>query len=732
MKYQIHVKPLPLCLVMGLAMGLGLSVTAMAQDEGTDRVPDRIHGESHRHGELEEVVVTATPLSRNLLEMSQSATVLSGAALEREVANNIGDTLSRVPGLSNASFGQNVGRPVIRGFEGARVGVLNNNMASSDASAVSQDHAVSVEPFLADQIEVLKGPSTLLYGSGSIGGVVNIVTHTIPEEVPEEGIEGRAMIQGDSAADQRFAAARVDFGFSSLAFHANAFYRRTDDYEIPGAAELYPDRAEEGHEEGHEEEGHDEEAPTGVLENSFLDNEGGSLGAGWIGDRWRFGLSFTSYDSNYGIPGAHGHGHEEDEEHGDEQEEEEEEEHADEEEERVTIGLESERLDAELLGSQPFRGFEQLKLRFASTSYQHNEFEGAEVGTVFDNDTTDARLEMRHNPWGDWKGAFGAQYTDRDFGAIGEEAFVPPSNTSTAALFWVENAQFGEWQFDLGMRYENIDIEAQPPASAESQAQGLPQNRSFSPFSASAGAVWHLNEDSHLTFNLSHAERAPTDQELFAFGPHIATQTFEVGDSSLDKERNLHFETSYRLHRGALTGSVTLFYDDFSDYIYQRDTGQIEDELPRRQWSQQDADFYGAEIEVRYDFGHLPSGHWQAFVFADRVRAEFADGENVPRMPPSRIGLGLDWDHDSWAANLTWIHASSQTKIAEFETTTPAYDLLNAELSYLLPVADRFDWEVFAKAHNLLDEDIRNSTSFLKDQAPQIGRNYVLGLRARF
>lgn len=719
MKSQIHLKPAPLC----LAIGLALSATAMAQDEATENMPDRIHGESHRHAELEEIVVTATPLARNLVEMSQSATVLSGAALEREVANNIGDTLSRVPGLSNASFGQNVGRPVIRGFEGARVGVLNNNMASSDASAVSQDHAVSVEPFLADQIEVLKGPSTLLYGSGAIGGVVNIVTHTIPQEIPAQGVEGRAMIQGDSAADQRFAAARVDFGFSSLAFHANAFYRRTDDYEIPGEAELYPHNDEE--------DGQEEESPAGQLENSFLDNDGGSLGAGWIGDRWRLGLSYTRYDSNYGIPGAHGH--EEEEEHGDEHNGEEEhgEEH-DEEEDLVTIGLESERLDAELLGSRPIKGFEQLKLRLASTSYQHTEFEGSEVGTVFDNDTTDVRLELRHDPWGVWQGAFGAQYTDRDFGAIGEEAFVPPSNTSTAAVFWVENAEFGNWQFDLGLRHENIDIEARSTGLADGQVPVLPQKRSFSPVSASAGAVWHLNDDSHLSFNLSHAERAPTDQELFAFGPHIATQTFEVGDSSLDTERNLHFETSYRLHRGALTGSVTLFYDAFSDYIYQRDTGQIEDELPLRQWSQQDTDFYGGEIEVRYDFGRLQSGHWQAFFFADRVRAEFADGENVPRMPPSRIGLGLDWDRARWAGNLTWIHASSQTKIAEFETSTPAYDLLNAELSYLLPIAGRFEWEVYAKGHNLLDEDIRNSTSFLKEQAPQIGRNYVVGLRTRF
>ena len=700
--------------LLGLAIGLVLPAPATAQTPDSRNTPDRIHGEHHEHQELEEVVVTATPLARNLIEMSQSATVLSGAALEREVANNIGDTLSRMPGLSNASFGQNVGRPVIRGFAGARIGVLANNMASSDASAVSQDHAVSVEPFLADQIEVLKGPSTLLYGSGSIGGVVNIVTHAIPQAVPEGGVEGRAMLQGDSAADQRFAAGRIDFGLSSFAFHADAFYRRTDDYEIPGAAELHPDGAEEEHE--------GEESTDGLLENSFLDNEGGALGASWIGDRWRFGLSYTSYDSNYGIPGAHGH----EEEH--EEEGAEEEAHEEEDEERVTIALESERLDVELVGRDPFAGFEQLKLRIASSNYEHTEFEGQEVGTVFDNDTVDGRFELRHKPWGDWTGAFGAQYTDRDFSAAGEEAFVPPSTTTTMAVFWVESAQFGAWQFDLGLRYEDVETEAETDGSAPD----LLRKRTFSPVSASAGAVWHLHEGGHLSFNLSHAERAPTDQELFALGPHIATQTFELGDSSLDEERNLHFETSYRIHQGRLTGSLTFFYDDFSDYIFQRDSGEEEDDLPLRQWSQQDADFYGGELELRYDLGRFRSGHWQLFGFADRVRAEFADDSEVPRMPPSRIGLGADWDRGGWAANLTWIHASSQTDIAEFETKTPGYDLLNAEVSYLLPGAGLFSWELYVKAHNLLDEDIRNSASFLKDQAPQIGRNYVLGLRSRF
>lgn len=686
-----------LVLCSGLVSGPG-----RAQQTDTELADDRIHGKDHTHEALEEVKVTATPLARNAIEMSQSVSVLSGTALEREVANNIGDTLSRIPGVSNASFGQNIGRPVIRGLQGARIGVFNDNMPAGDVSAVSQDHAVAVEPFLADQIEVLRGPATLLYGSGSIGGVVNIVTHTIPMEIPAGGYSGRAMMQGDTAANQKFVAGRFDFGFSQLAVHANAFYRRTDDYKIPGSAELIPD-------DDHDERGE----PGGSLENSFLNNDGGAIGASWIGERWRFGLSYTTYDSNYGIPGGQSTHSEEDEG------------------EHVTISLESNRLDGELVGTDFVAGFEQFKLRFADTGYEHTEFEGQEIGTVFESAATDMRLELRHNPWGNWKGAFGLQYTGRDFSAIGEEAFAPPSSTTTRAIFWIESIKLGVWQLDLGIRYEDIGVRPHKVVAIPFGPQVVPGQSNFNPFSVSVGTVWHMTGSSHLSFNLSRVERAPTDQELLAFGPHIATSTFEVGSPSLGTESNVHIEGSYRVHEGRFTGALTLYRDNFKDFIFQRDTGETEDGFPVRIWSQQDADFIGGEFELRYDMGRHPSGHWQVFGFVDMVRGKFSDDSNVPRIPPNRIGLGLDWDRRVWTGNVTWIHASSHKDLAGFEIPTPGYDLLNAELSYLLPYGTRAEWEFYLKGHNLLDEDVRNSASFLKDQAPQIGRNLIFGIRTR-
>jgi iron complex outermembrane receptor protein len=717
---------------MILVPSLAMAANAMAvQPDPHETEGGHVHTLEHESHGIEEVVVRATPLQRSLEELSQSATVLGGANLQREASGSLGDTLARQPGLSNASFGQNVGRPVIRGMQGQRVGVLSNKLDSGDAAAVSQDHAVSIEPFLADQIEVLRGPSTLLYGSGAIGGVVNTVTHTIPVERPGATLAGRALVQIDSAADERFAAARLDAGAGAFAFHANGFYRRSDDYEIPDEAELYP--GEEDHESG-EDHGDDERAG-GVLENSFLDNEGGSIGGAWIGDDWRLGLSTTVYDSNYGIPGAHHHHGEEahkEEAHGDDA-------HegvgsGEEEEEFVTIDLESSRWDAELEGAEPMRGFERLNLRLAGVDYSHTEFEGEETGTVFDSDTLDARLELRHQPWGPARGTFGFQYRDVDFGAFGEEAFVPGSNTSTSALFWVESLEFDRLTVDLGARFEDQDIRL---TGASGGDLGERESRHYTPLSLSAGAVWHTAETMHLSFSLSRAERAPTAQELFAYGPHVASQTFEIGNPDLGVESNLHAEASYRVHGEALSASVTVYTDRFDDYIYKRNTEEDRDELPVRLWSQQDADFVGGEFELRYDIGHLyagevDTGHWEAFGFYDAVSAELDNGSRVPLMPPRRIGVGLDWHRQTWAAHLLWIHAARHDRVAAYETPTAGYDLLNLEITWLTPLSGAFEMEAFLNARNLLDEDVRNSTSSLKDQAPQAGRNFMLGLRARF
>ncbi|MCB1690776.1 MAG: TonB-dependent receptor, partial [Halioglobus sp.] len=652
---------------------------------------------AHEHDLLEEIVVTANPLGQTSDDLSQSVTVLQGEALRQQLANSLGETLARTPGIANASFGENVGRPVIRGLQGTRVGVLSNSMAVADASSLSQDHAVSVEPFLVDQIEVLRGPSTLLYGSGAIGGVVNMVSPTIPQAIPENGYSGRATAEGNTAADEEFAAGRLDLGSGQFALHVDGFHRRTDDYDIPGNANLYP---EDDHED-HEGEDHDEheEHDSGTLDNSYLKNHGWTVGGSWIGEQWLVGLAYTDYRSEYGIPGdAHVHEHEEDhdEEHEDEHEEEHEEEEA-----PVSIDLKSQRTEVEIAGRDPLPGFEQIKLRYVDTQYEHTEYEGREVGTVFNSDTDNSRLELKHDRWGIWQGAFGLQYTEVNFSAKGAEAFVPTSKTDTTGAFWIERADMDEWQFDLGMRYEDVQSKVPNTLIAEEGETGPKANVDYQPFSASAGVLWQATDIFGLSFSAAHAERAPAPEELFANGPHIATQVFEVGDASLDKEKNLHLEAGVSVTVAGLTGSANVYYDDFDNYIYLSDTGEEQDGLPVQLWQQQGADFIGGEIELRYDFDPGRYGHWQVFGFGDIVDGELSDNTDVPLAPPARIGMGLDWDHAGFAANLLWIHAYKQDNTAPLETPTPGYDLLNAEVSYSVVTGEQLEFQVYLQGQNL-------------------------------
>lgn len=663
------------------AMGAVCAASAWAQSE-----------------QIEEVVVTATPLDRDALEMTQATAVLSGDQLLKSLDNSIGETIERIPGVQSAFFGPGVGRPIIRGLEGARVSVLENNIATNDVSGLSADHAVTVEPFLAEQVEVLKGPATLLYGSNGIGGVVNVRTNRVPSRMTT-GVEADVQLQGDTVSDAQFGAASLNYGEGSLGLHADIFYRDREDYDIPGFAEAEPDPDEEGEMEG-------------VLENSFVETSGGSLGLSHLFDDGHVGIAFSRFDNNYGIPGA-GHHHEEDdhgEEEGDDHEGEEEGE-----EELVSIDIEQEKVDFNAEVATPFAGFDRLRAFANFNDYQHTEFEGEEVGTQFASDTFEGRLELLHEPvWG-WNGVLGVQFYDRDFSAVGEEAFVPPSETDRLGLFVLEEQEFGDVLVELGVRIDDVDTEANTGVS-----------RSFSPFSASAGLVWHVSDDVHLSGSLSRSERAPVEEELFSNGPHIATQTFEIGDANLDVEASTNAEITLRRHAGAWTGSVTLYRNDFDDFIFLADTGMEKDELPVRIWSQQDAEFTGLEAELRY----AVSDSLDLYLMGDTVDAELDDGSNVPRTPPQRIGGGLNWDMERWAVGLDVIRYASQDDIAAFEERTDGYTLVGADFAYRFNTDS--NWEVYLRGRNLGDEEARNHTSLLKEGAPLPGRNFIFGVRASF
>jgi iron complex outermembrane receptor protein len=652
------------------------------------------HEEEHAR-ELDAVIVRADPLRSTYGDLIQPASVLRGPELERRKAGTLGETLQREPGVQSSYFGPGVGRPIIRGQDGARVQVLSEGLASMDVSTVSNDHAVTIEPFLADQIEVLRGPATLLYGAGAVGGVVNVVDGRIPEEAAARPISGRAQFGGDSVADTLFGMARVELGGDRFVLRADAFHRDASDYDIPGRAEIDAD----------------EDEPSGTLENSALRTRGGAVGASWIGDSGFIGVAVSDFRSNYGIPG-HGHEHEHDDAIAKSEYEE---------EAAVRLDLDQTRIDVKGGLETSLAAAEKIRMRIGHNEYQHVELEGSEIGTRFDNEEYSGRLDIVHGEWAGWNGAYGLSFNQRDFAAAGEEAFVPPSDTDQFGMFVLEQREMGALMIELGARYDTQSIDVATDS----------RSVDHSGFTASAGASYSLTEAASLTFGLDRAARLPTAEELFSDGPHAATASFEIGDEDLDEEISNQVELGLRWRSDRLKASINAFHAQFDDFIYLVETGEIEDDLPVRQWTQADTRFTGFEVEGVWHMAETDVGHFDLQAFGDQVHARLDGGDDLPRIPQSRLGSELRWHDGPWLATVGAVHYFEQDRTAELESSTASFTLWDASLTYALDAGDT-SIEMYLKGENLGDEEARLHTSLLKDLAPLPGRNISAGMRVYF
>jgi len=651
-------------LAASLLLALPLAAQA-AQTAAGDPQSDAGKASDSRHDQpvkLDAVIVTASPLRTSAEDLTQPAEVLAGSRLDAAKAPTLGETIGKLPGVQSSFFGNGVGRPVIRGMDGPRVAVLSGGLGSQDVSSLSQDHAVAIEPFLADQIEVLKGPATLLYGSGAIGGLVNVVDGRIAERPLTETVSGRAELRYDSVSHGRTGMMRVDAmgADGALVLHADGVYRNQKDYDTP----------------------------LGIQRNSFIDTRTGALGASLVGDAGFLGFSASRYENNYGNPGEPG-----DLASGDGS---------------VRLEMQQSRFEVKAGINQPFGLFSGLRASLAHTDYEHVEFEGDEVGTRFLNAGTEGRLELTHQPLGDWVGAVGVQASTRDFVAIGAEAFVPATRSQAAGLFLTEQRKWNRLQIDLGARIDRV--ESSPEAA---------DKRSFSPLSLSAGALWKFNDAWRLSLNLDRAERAPAEEELFANGPHVATASFEIGNADLSKERANQAELGVHYH------------GDRFGFVYLADTGLVEDDLPVRQWTQADATFQGFEAELITHLVDNDVGQLDLRLFGDKVRARLNDGSNLPRIVPSRVGADLGWDTGAWRASLGAVRYASQDEVAVGETPTAGYTLVNAHLAYHRD-NDLYGWELFLDGNNLTDAEARVHTSFLKDSVVMPGRGVSGGVRVFF
>ena len=639
---------------------------------------------------LDEVVVTAVALRKSPLEVAQPTAILTGDELRRQVATSIGETLSQELGVSSSYFGPTASRPVIRGLGGYRVQVLDDGISSLDVSSLSQDHAVSLESVVAQQIEIIKGPAALLYGSGAAGGLVNIVSNRIPGERAENPISVAAELRGDTAMDERTAAVGLDGGVGGFGFHVDYFDRETDDVQIPGFAQSHALR---------EQLIANGEVPSDVrghVDNTASDTNGGAIGASYIGDAGFVGAAWSQYDTVYGIPG----------------------------EEEAFIDMKQDRFDAKAEWTPEGSAIDAIRLRGGYNDYTHTEFEApGEPGTLFNQDAYELRLAVDHHFGEAWNGTVGVQYLDVDFEAIGDEAFVPRSTTESISVFGFEERNFGDWTLELGARAENQTINPDPTA-------GLPDSDE-SAVSVSAGTVWKFAANQALALNVTRTERNPQAVELFANGPHIAAQRFEIGDPELDKESAITADLSLRHSAEHLEWVVSAFYNDYTDYIFPNPTGAIADDLPVFSYIQEDASFQGFEAEVTIPLFEAGTSHLDLRLASDYVRGKLKDGGDLPQIPPLRFGAGLHYDRERWHAGMQVFYYDQQDKIADNELPTESFTMLDADLSYRMPLASG-DLFVFLRGTNLLDEEARQHASPLKDIAPLPGRSLHVGLRGEF
>lgn len=667
------------------------------------------------HHHADEIVVTASGDLRSQLELANPVTVLSGETLMLRTQPTLGETLSQEPGINQTWFAPGASRPIIRGLGGDRVRMLQGGLSSGDVSSTSPDHAVGLDPGAAHKVEVLRGPSTLLYGSTAIGGVVNVLDGTVPEVVPSESVIGTVELRGGNVAEERYGRFELDGGAGQWAWHLDGGLRRTGDYGIPDSYD--PADYEEPEESGEHEEGDFE---PGTLPNSDLETQSVAAGLTRFGGKGFFGVAVSGFETNYGVPGHEHHGeeHEEAEDAEDGQHEQ------PGEDEGVRIDLERRRVDLRGEITEPFGAFRGFKARLGAVTYEHRELEGEMVGTQFMKDTFEGRFELVQQEKGDWSGSFGLQVLADDLEAIGEEAFLPPSSTTNVGAFAFEELAAGRLSWQFGGRVESVGHSVE-------DGTDMP-DRSFTPVSLSVGLVWSLPKEWSLGASLARSQKAPNTTELYADGPHAATQTYEIGDPDLGLETSLGFDLSLRREAGPLHGELSLFVNRFDDFIYERITGEVIDGLAVLQFSHADAEFRGGELELEYDLWEASHSHLSLKLLGDYVRAELREtGEPLPFIPPLRIGGGLHFGSLHWhaAGEVRWV--DDQDRVAEGELPTPGHTLVNASVGYRLYLKRQIV-DIMLRGTNLTDELAFNASSVQKFQRPMPGRDLNLTVKLTF
>lgn len=710
-------------LLLGTSVALALSALAApvsAQSVDHDDANDIYH----THDDRDIVVTGAVQVSRK--DVLSGVAVLRGEELTAALRASIGDTLAHTPGVSATSFGPSASRPVLRGLQGERVRVLSNGIGSIDVSNTSADHAPAINPLLAHRIEVLRGPQSLQYGSAAIGGVVNVIDHRIPVAVPDEPVHLAMLGTYGSAADERSLSGAMDVALGGgLVAHFDGSYFKANDLRIGGyaltpalraealASSLLPHDEEHLDDHGHADEEVDFAANAevkGRLPNSAARTWTAGAGLSYINDGGSIGVAYSRYDSRYGIPirlatlpGQH--------------------------QEAPVLHLKQDRIDAKAEVFVDGDLLDRIAFRYAYGNYTHSEIQpDGSTGTSFFNQGMEGRLELVQADRNGWTGASGVQFVIRDFDVVGEEAYLPRNDTRQFGLFTVQQLQRGPLRLEAGLRFERSRLESKP---LPDQTQFTQTSRTYEALSGSIGAAYDLAPGWKIGANLSRAERSPSAEELFANGPHHGTETYEIGNLALRKERATSVEAILRGSGNGFDLEASVYHSWFGNFIYEARMGGLEDGLPVYQISQADAKLYGFEVQGEVTLAK--PGVWtiKADALADWVHADITGQGPAPRIPPLRVLAGLSAHSPKLDLRAEVERVSKQERVAEFETVTPGYTTVNAEIAYR-PWGKERPLSFTLAAHNLFDVTARRHASFLKDYAPLAGRDIRLTARLEF
>ena len=654
---------------------------------------------------LDTIRIKAHPLEQTSKDFAVADTVVDQKRLAQG-AVTIGEALSGETGISSNQFGAGSSRPVIRGQDGPRIKILQNSSENIDVSTLSPDHAVTVDPALAKQVEVIRGPSTLLFGAGTVGGLVNVTDSKLPTALPEKGYEGNVGLRYNTGSDEKLATAGVTLGLGDqVALRVEGLKREANDY-------IAPDYVHEGEKERR-------------VDNTFAKGQTVNVGLSWIYDRGFTGISYSNRQDQYGLPG---HSHEYESchlhglslhcgEHDHDEDEHDDHDHDHAHEAGPWIDLKSERYDVRTELDDPFAGFKKLRAQASYTDYQHDEIEEDTISTRFKNKGYDGRLELVHNPLGAWEGVIGTQYGQQKLELTGEEAFLAPNTTKKWSVFALEHAQLNDVHVELAARVDQqkIDIDDSSKKDFDGSA-----------FSVSGAANWEFAPNYKLSLVTSHQERLPLAQELYADGGHFATNTYELGNDQLSKEKSNNVELGFHYDDNTFDYHVHVYHNWFDDYIYAQTLDRYKD-FRLVQYAQDKAKFYGAEAEAGYQISPI----YKLSVFGDYVRGKI-DNDNAPRVPAGRLGTKLNADFDDhWSGSAEYYHVFQQDKIAAYETDSRSYNMLNLGVAYSGNYSNVSDYRVFLNANNLLDDQVYQHASFLST-IPQVGRNFSVGVNFSF